>query len=69
MSATTNCKTVVVPLKCRYVHYRGKYWHYSGNREYSANCHDLLFPSVPSDFTGTIAGNRHYSTSTIEGPP
>ena len=22
----------------------------------------------PSDFTGTIAGNRHYSTGTIEGP-
>ena len=26
-----------------------------------------LFPSVPSDFTGTIEGNRHYSTGTTEG--
>ena len=29
-----------------------------------------LSPSVPSDFTGTIAGNRAlYSTGTKEGPP
>ena len=27
-----------------------------------------LVPSVTSDFTGTIAGNRHCSTGTIEGP-
>ena len=30
--------------------------------------HFCIFPYVPCDFTGTIAGNRHYSTSTIEGP-
>ena len=27
-----------------------------------------LFPSVLSDFTGAIAGNRHYSTGAIEEP-
>ena len=40
----------------------------SGNRHYSACCHCWLLPSLPSDFTGTIAGNRHYSTGTTEGP-
>ena len=33
-----------------------------------AHCHYWLFPSVKSDFTGTIEGNRHYSTAIIEGP-
>ena len=28
--------------------------------------HCWLFPSVPSDFTGAIAGDRHCSTGTIE---
>ena len=26
---------------------------------YSAHCHYWLFPSLPSDFTGTVAKNRH----------
>ena len=53
--------SLVVPLLCRCLHYRGKYLHYSGNRHYSARCHHVLVvPSVPSDFTGTAAGNRHY---------
>ena len=46
----------------------GKKRHYSGNRHCSSYCHSSLFPSVPRDFTGTISGNRHYSTGTIEGP-
>ena len=45
-----------------------KYRRYYGNLNYSAYCHYSLLPSVPSDFTGTIAGNQHYSTRTIEGP-
>ena len=45
-----------------------KYRHYSGIRSYSVCYHYSLFPSVPSDFTGTIAGNRHCSTGVIEGP-
>ena len=48
------------------MHYRGKYRHYNGNRQYSGYCRYWLFLSVPSDFTGTIAGNRHYSNGTIE---
>ena len=47
---------------------RREYPHYSGNRHYSACCHYWLFLPMPSDFTGTIAGNRHYSTGTIEEP-
>ena len=35
---------------------------------YSAYCHYWLLSSVPSDFTGNILGNRHYSTGAIEGP-
>ena len=27
-----------------------------------------VIPSVPSVFTGTIAGIQHYSTGTMEGP-
>ena len=54
-----------IPLVC----VRRKCWHYSGNRHCYANYNYWLFPSVPSGFTGTIAGNRHYSTGTIEGPP
>ena len=27
-----------------------------------------VFTSVPSDFTGTIAGNRHYSYGVIQEP-
>ena len=60
--------TVVVPLYCRYVHYRGKYPHYSDNRHYSAHCYYWLSPYVLCDFKGTIAGNRHYSTGAIRGP-
>ena len=44
-----------------------KYRHYIvGNRHFSAYCR-WLFPSVPSDFTGTVAGKRHYhyATSTL----
>ena len=51
------------------VHYRGKYRHYSGNRHYSAHCDCWRFPFVPSDFTGTIAGSRHYSIGATGGPP
>ena len=51
-----------------YLPLSGMWRHYSGNRHYSAHCHYLLFPSVPSDATGTISGNRHHSTGTIEGP-
>ena len=28
----------------------------------------VFFPCATSDFTGIVAGNRHYSTGTIEGP-
>ena len=49
------------------MHYRGKYWPYSGNRHYSEYPLDSLFPSVPSDFTGTVAGNRHYSNRHYRG--
>ena len=45
-----------------------KYGHCTGNRHYSAYNHYWLFPSVPSNFTDTIAGNRHYSSGIIEGP-
>ena len=45
----------MVPL-CASRNYR----HYSGNRPYSAYCRYWLFPSARSDFTGTIAVNRHY---------
>ena len=41
-----------------------KYRHGSGRRHFSACVHYWLFSRVPSDFTGTIADNRHY----IEGP-
>ena len=36
---------------------------------YPAHCHTggLSHLSQPIDFTGTMAGNRHYSTCTIEG--
>ena len=51
------------------MHYRGKHRHYSGSWHCSAYGHFWLFLSVPSDSTGTIAGNRHYSSGTIEGPP
>lgn len=44
-----------------------KYRHCRGNRHYSPFCHYLLLPSVPSGFTGTIVGNKHYSTGTLEG--
>ena len=36
------------------------YRHCSGNRHYTAYYYHWLFPYVPSDSTGTIAGNRHY---------
>ena len=40
---------------------------YSGNLHYSAHCHThRSIPSVPSDFTGTMAGNRHYGRATID---
>ena len=46
------------------MHYKEKYRHYGGNRHYSVHCQYWLFPSMPSDLTGTIKGNRHYSTCT-----
>ena len=42
-----------------YVHYREKH------RHYSTYCHYWLFPSVPSEFTGTIADSRHYRGTSI----
>ena len=45
-----------------------KHQHYNGSRHFSAYHHYWLFAPVPSDFTGTIAGKRHCSTGTIEGP-
>ena len=51
------------------MHCRGKSRHDGGNRHYPACCHYWLFPLVPSDLTGTIAGNRLYPTGAIEGPP
>ena len=60
--AYTNGSSVVPVCASR------KHRHYSGNRHYSAYYHCSLFPSVPSDFAGTIAGNRHYSTGTTAGP-
>lgn len=37
---------------------------YSDNLHYPAHClPHCLIPSVPSDFTGTVAGNRHYRGS------
>ena len=46
--------------------------HYSGNRHLLPKYYYFfwLFPSVPkNDFTGTIVGNRHYSTGIVEGQP
>ena len=40
----------------------------SSSRHYSAYSYYWLFPLVPSDLTGTVARNRHYSTGTIEKP-
>ena len=42
--------------------------HYSGMRHCSVYCHYWLSPVVPSNFTGTLAGNRHCLTGIIEGP-
>ena len=57
-----NTSTITATGKCR------KHQHYNVNRHYSACCHCWLFPLVPSDFTGTIAGDRRYSTGAIEVP-
>ena len=44
--------------------------HYSDNRQYSAQFDYLLFPLMPSDFTGTVSGptalinRRHRKAST-----
>ena len=46
---------VAVPILCRYC-FSQKYRHYRSNRHYSAHSHYLMFPSVPSDFTGTVYG-------------
>ena len=56
----------MVHLWCRCVHYIGKHRHYIGSRHRSVYCHSSLFKYVPGNFTGTIAGNRHYLTGTIE---
>ena len=46
--------------------------HYSGSRHHSNYCYFMLFPSAPSDYTGTVSGNRYnptsHPTSHIEGP-
>ena len=52
---------------CRWSANYRTYRHYGGNKHYSACRHYWSFPSMPSNCTGTIAGYRHYSTSTIEG--
>ena len=57
--AMTVVMVVWSPLLCRYVS-AGKTGLRSGNRN-SAALRPVVFPSVPSDFTGAIiAGNRHY---------
>ena len=61
-------RAVVVSLSCRYVHYRGKCRHCTGNQHYSAWCHYWLFPSVAGYFTGIMAGNPHHSAGSIERP-
>lgn len=38
--------------------------YYGGNKRCSAFLRYWMFPRVPSDFTGAVAGNRRYSTST-----
>ncbi|CAM9993349.1 unnamed protein product [Laminaria digitata] len=45
-----------------------QYRHHSGKPALLRTLPHWLIPSVPSDLTGTIAGSRHYSTGTIEGP-
>ena len=48
---------------------RHQYLRYSGNRHYILRTLPYWsIPSVPSDSTGTIAGNQHYSTLTPERP-
>ena len=46
---------VLARLLCRYVHYRVKYRHYSGNPHYSTYCHYWLCPCLRAKFTGAIA--------------
>ena len=54
---STRYMVVLIPLWCRYVHYRGKYRQCcSSDRHYSTYCHYWLLPYVQNDFTGTIEG-------------
>ena len=62
-----NLGPFIVPVCAnqKYQHCRGNR-HYSGNQHYSVCSHYLLFSSVPSDATGTIEGNRRFSTGALE---
>ena len=60
--------TLVVPLWCRYVPVETSGTiKATGTTPHTATLVNLM-QYVPSDFTGTIACNRHYSTGAIEGP-
>ena len=43
---------------------------YSGDRNYLLRHpgYDIPIPSLPSDFVGTNAGSRYYSTGIVQGP-
>ena len=43
----TRTPPVVVPLQCRFVHYRGTYRQHSGNRRYSAVLTQPIVPICP----------------------
>ena len=49
----SNAPFMVLKYSSRY------YRHFTSNGHFSVHIHDWLFPLVPSDCTGTIAGNRH----------
>lgn len=44
-----------------------KHRHYCGNRHYSGCCRCWLFSCVPSDFTGSNAGDWYYRGATTNG--
>ena len=48
--------------------YKPETQHCSDNRHYSLHRHYWLFTPAPNNFKGTIAGNRHYTTGTVEKP-
>ena len=54
----------IVPVYMPQPHYR----HCGGNRPYSAHCHIGHSHLCQAIFTGTVAGDRHYSIGTVERP-